>query len=478
MFQRKPNEPSQAVRMTTAGQRFIESASLTTNLPKTLLAKSNGQLFQEIQMGATNGGAQSPNMVQQIEMLQRAEPVGGWESLINDNQELVLENALRLLEKRLAEPGRAESIKPLLDEIEQAVEKLKRELEEQRQQIEKRYEQVQTPLRRWQEEYGREPDLINRVLALAQTVLGGQLSLSEVVKLWNKRESLAKVRDAYRAASELLTRVAATVEEYARNLDGVILTARQRMQELETQIQTLTGDLDKTRLWTIQTDYTRIAEAFAAEETGTLTQVLAALREQGSEKLVEIVVDLARREAERELAPLNIVSLLEKEAAQLGMENAWDDLDPVVLVGENLLDQVRHQNPTWQLVAQAHPRVLVLQITPNGENVFDHPDLETARYGDRTDRLGFLEAQMDTALDEIQLMRDGADAFKQARAKREYFVLEPVVKALGDGKPSQAQTTPVVSIPSLDEIPKSAAPNLADGNGHLSNPVEIREVAQ
>ncbi|MBI5652075.1 MAG: hypothetical protein HZC40_16795, partial [Chloroflexi bacterium] len=213
-------------------------------------------------------------------------------------------------------------------------------------------------------------------------------------------------------------------------------TARQRAQAIKTQVQALIGDLDKTRLWTFQTDYARLADAFAdGEDAGLLAEALTTLRAQGSDKLLDVIADLARREAERAIIPLDLVQLMEQESAQLELD--LNELDPVVLVGENLLDQVRHQTPTWRLTTNARPRVMVLQITPNGENVFDHPGLETARYGERTDRLGFLEAQMDTALDELQVIHDTVDLFKQARLKREYFVLESVIKAWGDGKPAQ-----------------------------------------
>ena len=459
MFQRKQNTPIRPARVATSGQRFLESEALTTNLPKTLLTKPNGQLFQEIQIGAPSAGQNLPNMVQQMEMLQRAEPVGGWELVVNENQELIFERTLQKLEKRLAEPGRSESVKALLAEIEDAGEKLKRELDEQRRQIEARYDQVQAPLRRWQDEYGREQDLINRVLTLAQALLGGQLSVSEVVKLWNKRESLAKARDAFRAASELVARFSAAVEEYARNLDAVILGARQGAQDLEKQIQELVGDLNKTRLWSFQTDYARVADALTSgEDVVLLAEALAALREQGSDKLLEVIAKVSRREAERELAYLDIVRLIEKEAAEFRGGTGLDDLDPVILVGENLLDQVRHQNPTWQLARHAHPRTIVLEITPNGENVYDHPGLQTARYGDRVDRLGFLEAQMDVALDEIQIIRDGADAFQQERLKREYFILEEVVKHW-DAKPAQPAAAP------LSHATPDVALSRGDGDG-------------
>lgn len=458
MFESKKRQQQLIVSTTTLGQRFFESTDLTANLPILLLTKPNGQLIQEIQIGVPSG-TNTSNMVQQIDLLQRADPVGGWEGMLNENKEAIFDRTLRALEKRVAEPGRDESFKLLLTEIVDAAEKLKREFEQERQKIEARYERVQTPLRRWQEEYGREPDLLNRALALVQVMLGGHLSLSEVVPLWNKRETLAKARDAYRAAIELMARIIATVEEYTRNLETVVLTARQRLQELQSETRSLVNELEKTRWWTIQTDYARIAEALTqGEDVVLLAEILSALREQGSEKLLEVVATLAHREVDRELAPLDLVQLMERESAQIKLADGLADVDPLILVGENLLDQVRHQYPTWQLVPQARPRVFVLQITPNGENIFDHPGLETARYGDRLDRLGFLQAQFETALDEIQVVHDGADAFKQARLKREYFILEQVVKEWTDDHTAK---------PLKPVLP--AAINRSDGHEQLSN---------
>jgi hypothetical protein len=99
--------------------------------------------------------------------------------------------------------------------------------------------------------------------------------------------------------------------------------------------------------------------------------------------------------------------------------------------------------------------------------VYDHPGLETARYGERTDRLGFLEAQLDTALDEIQVIRDSAEAFKHARVKREYFILEPIIQAWDDAKLAQLATTthePVA--PRVSALQSQVAANRISGDGH------------
>ncbi|GEM_PF-2553477 len=423
---RKNNSEMQVV---SAGERFSQAQDLTRDLAKNLLLKPNGQAFTEVALGLTNNSPHQPNWLQQLEYLLREEPIGGWEALLAENKTFVLENAVKNLGKRLAEPGGDVSVRQFLAQLLDVAQKLKRDFDDQQRQANERYAQVYARLRKWQQDYGRDKSIVNRILTLGGALVGGQVSVVEAGQLFNKRETYAKWRDAFAAASEIIGKWMEIVDGYARNLDSLVIASRQQSAQTQLRRAQLLADLNKAHPYTYSVDYERLANVLAGEQAdaAVLAELLATLRQEGSEKLGEHALALARREAERVLALGNVVQLIEWEGQTMDGAN---ESDPVILVSETLLDQVTWQQPTWQLTRQARPRRETVQITPDGEMLFEHPNLTTARYGERTDRLAFLDAQMDVALDELKLARETEESFHTARQLREYFVLESVAAAI------------------------------------------------
>lgn len=428
MANTKSRQNKNEARILSAGERFSEAQDFTRDLAKTLLLKPNGQPYTEVALGLTANSPQQPNWLQQLEYLLREEPIGGWEALLVENKTLVLENAVRNLGKRLAEPGGDVGVRQLLAQLMDVAQKLKRDFDDQQRQASERYAQVYARLHKWQQDYGRDKSIVNRILTLGGALVGGQVSVVEAGQLFNKRETYAKWRDAFASASEIIGKWMEIVDGYARNLDSLVIAARQQSAQTQLRRAQLLAELTKAHPYTYSVDYERLAQVLSGEhaDAGVLAELLATLREEGSEKLGEHALTLARREAERVLALGNVVQLIELEGQALN----GADSDAVILVSETLLDRVTWQQPTWQLTRQARPRRETVQITPDGEMLFEHPNLTTARYGERTDRLGFLDAQMEVALDELKLVRETEESFHTARRDREYFVLEDVAAAI------------------------------------------------
>lgn len=416
--------------MVSAGETFLEAVGFKRELPRLLLVKVNGQIFQERQVGFLGNGGQ-PNPLQQLDYLMREDAVGGAEPIVHENKTVLLEKFATSIGQRLAETDEENPAPQFLGQVIESAEKFKRECDAQLAQLEERYTQAQTRLKKWQEDYGREKSLLTKMLALGGALFGGNVSLSEAGQLWNRRELLHKNREAWRAASEMWAAVIQVAGSYARNLDAMKLSAQLAIQQSQLERAQLETELANARPWTYAVDYQTLADEFRASDADPvlLAELLTTAREDGSDAVAAKAKEIARREMERWVSNRDLPQFIEMEARAALNGNGDEMQDPLVLVGENLLDQVRWQFPTWQLTRQARPRKLTLQITPSGEPLFENANLTTARYGERNDRLGFLDAELDVALDEMRLVVEGKEQFEEARRGREYFILEELASA-------------------------------------------------
>ena len=444
------------------GARFLQTHSITRELPKTLLTKPNGQPFAEIALGLTNHSPQQPNWLQQVEYLMRQEPIGGWEALALENKEIISDQAIVQLSKRLAEPNGEISVRQFLADVGEAASKLKREFDEQQQQAAERFSQAQARLAKWQQEYGRDKSVLAQLVTLGGALLGGSVSVHDAGQTFNRRETFAKWRDAFSAASEITAQLIETADGYARNLDALVHAARHAAETVSSQRTQFASELKKVRPYSYAVDYAQLAELLceSASDSTVLAELLSVLRAQGSDQLLEQSANLARRDAVRMIGARDLTQWIEMEAQAI--EGIEQESDPVVLVAERLVNQVTSEQPTWQLVRQARPRLQVLQITPNGEMLFNHPDLTSARYGERTDRFGFLQAQMEVALDELRVIQESTESFEHARGRREYFVLEQVAAAIPFGE--DADYTAAQTLAPEPIQPFVPAPSNGDGH--------------
>jgi len=464
MFTKSTAKQAQPKDELPIGRRFLKAQGLDRDLPRRLLEKPDGRPYREIQLAQP-----------QLQYLQRSEPVGGWEALIHENERRYLDRALQALEERIVEGAPAMPVQTFLESVIKASQDEERVIKHRLQALQNEYAQVNGQLESWQKAQARERDWLAGLWSLIQALLGGRISLGEAVGLWNRRESLAKERDAHRAAAQVLARFIETAEGFARSLEAVLTEARRAGEQARQEARRVAQALEDARPWGYQVDHARIAQALsdAGQGVGLLRELVAAAREGGSQGLLKRAKELARQEAQRRLADLDIVRLIELEGRYTDVEGLpADGLDPVILVGEALLDRVRRRHPTWQLVPSARPRVETLQLVPDGQGVYDHPELTTAAYGERTDRLGFLQVQMEVALEELRLAREGTEAFREALARREYFVLEEVAEAWQESSPFGHSESEEAQEPEPSEdtrVPEAIARAPGDGAGR---PVE------
>lgn len=147
----------------------------------------------------------------------------------------------------------------------------------------------------------------------------------------------------------------------------------------------------------------------------------------GPAALAEQVLALARTEAERGLQGRSVVDLVALEA---GAVDGADDADPLLLVGQALLDAL--ERSTWQLSRRARPRRETIQVTPDGAPAYSLEGLGSAAYGGGLDRLGFVQVQLGVAIDDLLLLHDGTEAFQAALRQRNLYVLDDLARAWED----------------------------------------------
>lgn len=444
----------------TSGELWLEAQGISRRLPSELVLKPNGQPFAEPQLGMT----QTTGIVAQLEWLMRPEPIGGAEPHVWENKQRLREHVLEALNQRLAEPPHSagQSHKQFLNEILDALDTRKFEFDAQALEAQSEYARTQERLAKWQEQYRRDKNLLTQVFTLGNLLFAGQVSDSEAVRVWNRRETFHKAMNALRGAGDLTNELREDVALYARNYDALVIAARQQFTEALAQERRLTQELD-ARLWTLTPDSAQIASVLAGSsaDPALLAEVFAAIREGGSEQMGARVMEIAQREAERLAQGLSIAECIKMEAEQY--EPAELEVDPLLLVGISLVEQVTAQFPTWSLIPQARPRSQTLQLTPHGAPLFEHPDLSTARYGERQDRLGFLDAQMDVALNELRVMQEGAESFHATRQQREFFILEPLVEAFPLKASSPSLASPPPTPRDVTQSPMAVMPAFDNG---------------
>ncbi|MBI1800240.1 MAG: hypothetical protein HYR71_01260 [Chloroflexi bacterium] len=463
----------QTLKLQADVRSLLESLRLTADLPRWMIVKAKGEPYKPYELAALQKGVQpTVAILEELKLLKAKEPSGGWEGIMTSNQTVYLSQGTEGLNRFIAS-SQSVPLKALVNILINALEAEKSAVEVQLDRIQQDYDKRNRDLLRRQDEAQKDNDLVSRLLRSIETIVGGQLSLSDAVTAWNERERLAMSRDAHRAASEVFARIIAMLKQLLNNLDQLLAETRRARALIGDRVQTIKQALAAPRPWECPVNYDTLVKALSADgaDAGLLANLLDQVRQGGGEKLAEHAHLIADQEAARRLARLDIATLIELEAKQVIVDGEAPEAgEAVIAAGEDLLDRVRRGRPSWQLVPGARPRRQVLTLTPHGDLLFEHPELATIAYGDRTDRLGFVEVMWEVAADELQLMQTGQSEFKAAEEKREFFVLEEVsehwANTMLNGK-STGGTAPVMA-PSQPTPPSpngAKEPTLADALG-------------
>ncbi|MBA3532759.1 MAG: hypothetical protein H0T73_12615 [Ardenticatenales bacterium] len=462
MFKTKRPIPAEAAPLTES-RRFLASLGLDHTLPIKLTRHADGRPYQPIQLAQVQkGGSSQTTLVQEMSLLQMKKHTGGWDTLLEGNRVRAEQEALHALEARVSEGALTIPVRPFLQELAQEITQDIQLLQTARATLEQRYAEAESNLVRWQNEQAQGQGLLESLATIAQTLISGRLTRNDAVACWNSREASALSCDAHRAALTILIALAEAVSGLVRALDQVLEAAESRRQVAAGQVSQLRQSYTRVRGWGYEVNPSAIAEVLTQQnDSRWLSELLTALREAGSEALIAQTQTIARREAERLLEGLDIIGLIELEGEQLARRTGTGDaVDALVLVGEELLDQVRRR-PTWQLTSGARRRVETLQIVPQGEAIFEHTSLKSAAYGSRQDRLAFLQVEFEVALEELRLVQEGRALFAAAQERREHFVLEEVAAAWRAASTTEIDAPP----PRMSEPP----PIFSNGTSHAAS---------
>lgn len=402
---------------TSLAREIVDGIALTDTLPEALTQDATGRRFEPVQLNP------QADLLRQLALLLRRDPIGGGEQLIHENGRRLRELGLVQLNRTLA--GTTEGLRPLIDETLAETRVRKGRLEDHKDRLVQTYARLQERLHRWQDHADQRSGSLGA--DVWRWLVGGdeRLALPQVVALWNERERQALQRAAYAEALDIASWLLDTLGDLGNRLDALLAQAH----GLHSALAARHAQLRNTAAfapWTLRLDSHAIAEALAAQANlGSLVAEVLRRQTEGAGATVELadqIEQTARLEARRLLEGLTIVDLIELET---GVVSAADGVDPVILVGQELLDRLAR--PIWQLVRGARPRVETVQVTPQGAPVYSLDGLASASYGAALDRLGFVQVQLGLAKDELASLGDEA-TFQDALRQRNLFVLDELAE--------------------------------------------------
>ena len=420
MFKAKDNGSEAKVNH---ARRFVKALGLDGGLSDKLLVRQDGQPYQPIQLTAIQLGAPGqPGVIEQYQLLGRRTAVGGCERLVESNRKRFAKQQMSKLEEFLSSHDVA--VGQVLAQLTREVEQIKVAHETLLAKLKAEFEDCDSRLGEWQATQSSEPNVVDTVFKFLGFAAMSRMTQTDAVKLWNQREELHKQVVAAGASLSLVQGLAGAVNKMQRHLTEVVELASGALAETQREAKRLPTTFEAGAF---SLDSAVLAEALSDEvNPSLLARLLAAVRAGGAEALMAESESIAQSEAVASLESLDVFGFIELEGRQMSLAES-EGLDPVITVAEELLDQVQRQFPTWQLVEGSRPRVETLQILP--ANVQGFEGLTRAYYPDELDRLGFVQVQLEVALDDLRMVRARKEDFEQARQSREYFVLEEMIEA-------------------------------------------------
>ena len=410
---------------------------LTADLATALLRDSAGRLYEPVTLALSDDPRALP---EQLALLLRPEPVGGYEPLVQANLARLRDAALALLAQWLATGAARTSTHALLDELHRIGQQ---SLAAQQTAIESTAQAlaaVHNPLRAWQSVTNQQTGLIKGFITW---VVGGpgRLALPQAAGLWNDRERAAARLAAQRAGETLCARILHEIRTLLERQEAAQRAASHAAARARQDLAALRRPSEQYRPWSWRCDPLIVATQLSAEAqiaplVATLIGQIAT--ETGAETLAVQAHALIAPEVDRLLASVDISRALELEAQAADLQGA----DPLLSVGRQLLQQLRAQ-PTWRLARNARARMESVQVTPDGQPLYQLSGLGTAAYGDAIQRMGFVQLELHIALDDLQLMRDGGEGFEELLALRNLFVLDELAEATEAALAASA-TPPIV----------------------------------
>ncbi|MBK9709814.1 MAG: hypothetical protein IPO81_00545 [Kouleothrix sp.] len=397
-------------------EEHLNAIGITTTLAETLIQDATGRSFEPIQLSLDG------DLMEQLTLLIRPEPLGGAEQQILENRQRIEAQVDQGLRRAAASAG--QTPRTFLHSLRAAARARHTRLGHEFAEQDAAYARAQARLHKWQERAGRPAGGIGSTLW--RWVVGGddQLALPEAAALWNQREYIALRRAALLGALAIVAHAADTLGEMLGHLDERLAEARQARAALAADLARLGSSPAIYAPWTLPLQPQAVVDALLQQSDldGLVAELLLRLAGPGA-ALAEQVRGLARQAAEQTITPLDLIDLVELEAAAAGLAAE----DPIVPVGQALLDQV--QRPTWQIARGARPRVETIQITSDGKPVYSLEGLGSAAYGAGELCIGFLQLQLGVAKEDLALLRDGDEAFQAALRLRNLYVLEDLALA-------------------------------------------------
>ncbi len=431
------------------GRQVLDAGGIDAGLPGRLIQREDKRSYVPVHLDTLPKNAQPATLAQHMRYMTAPASIGGHEQIVSANQQAALARAAQSLTDRLAALGARVSFSEVTRQTRNAALELRRGFDVQLRVIGDPYDKADKLLRRWQDETARATGGSGGLFGIVNRLLSGAVTMAEAVNAFNERERLSLQRATLQAALELIAQVVAMCERLSSGMEGTRAEAINGAQEAQQQADKMMRDLSaQGRVADYEVDADRVIEGSESADDiiAALPELIAEARDNGGANVAKKAYSIAARNTATTLGALDLTELLKREAAHTTVngKNVEPERAPLI-VAAHVLDIARRKRPGVRLTDDARARDFVLQIGSETRPMFAHPSLIAARFHRPHYELAFMCVHTDVAVDELQVMREGVDDFREALGKREFFIIEEIAEAwqndgVGDARSVIADT--------------------------------------
>ncbi len=465
------------VEKNTDGRQVLDAGGIDPGLPGKLIMREDKRAYAPVHLDTLPKNAQPATLAQHMRYMTAPSPIGGHEQIVSANQQAALLRAGQSLTDRLSALDAKTSFSEVARQTRDAALELRRGFDMQLRAITEPYDKADKLLRRWQDETARATGGSGGLAAMVNRLLSGAVTMAEAVNAFNDRERLYLLRATLQATIEVIAQIVAMCERLTSGMEGTRAAALSGAQEAQQQADQVMRNMSaQGRVADYVVDADRVIAVGAGEDSiaAGLPELIGEARDNGGANVVKTAHTIAARSIATTLGALDLTELFKREAAHTTVLGKTVDPERApLIVAAHVLDIARRKRPGLRLANNARAREYVLQIGSDTRPLFAHPSLIAARFTRPHHELAFMRVFTDVALDELQVMREGVDEFREALRKREFFIIEEIAEAwradAGDADGADAVRNVIANTVELtaDRVARPAV----NGNGHTAQDV-------
>lgn len=405
-----------------AGRDVLAAAECGAGLPAMLLQTEDGAQYRPVQLSAPARHAPAAAVMQLTQWLMRPDAAGGHAPVVAANKAAAVMRITRALLDRLALPGKEIGYRALLQQARDAAAELGTQFEATARDDRDRMRKAEERKRRYQ--LGHSGGL--------RGLFGGLVSLSEAVQAFNTIEMADARCAAADAAVDVMRQTAAMCDRILAGVDevrGLAETAARTARGEAHRCLRMAGDVGRPADYVVSPEAITRWVCERAETPALLGELIGVARTEGGDDIAAAAHAIAAREVQALLDGQDLPALIQIEAAATPLDGVTIQAsEGAVRIASHLVKLVRHVRPGVRTDTETS-NVRIYQVTSGAAPFFRHPELAAANFSTPVDELAFVRVESDLAMNDLIVMRDGAEEFERAWREREFFVLEELTLA-------------------------------------------------